>query len=630
MTDPMPMTRSRRLRSWLTCGLSVGLSYLLLPLASAQTEDGVIPLSPASPPVNAPAPMPAPPGPTVAPSPQLSPQLMQGSQLTLNGRNYAVGWGQWQDRNGQMVTGISDVGLMARFGLNLANSNNPSQQPVDWFSDQQLPLPARLGTKGIYRYLEINALAQKFNWQIQAQGNVLQVTTPAARITGLRLGRQAWGDRLVIDLDRPTPWQISRLTNSRNAIAPRELALTLEANIDPKLAAGLRGLPGGGMRGLGIELTPRQTIIKSIIAGHLRPEVSMLANPPRLIVDIRPQVTQNRDILWAPGLRWREQTVSIGSRQYPVTWLEINPRQPGLKLEPIWGETNALVGIQPLATIAQRWQAAAAINGGFFNRDLKLPLGAIRQNGAWISSPILNRGAIGWNAAGEFKVGRLMLQQTLIAGSQRLPLASLDSGFIQKGIARYTPNWGPTYTSRIKTETVITVVNNQVVGQQTTAANTAIPIPNNGYLLVLRDTALPVSPGTNLQIEMSATPTDFEQFPNILGAGPLLLEQGRIVLNAAAEQFGKGLDAQAAPRSGIGQRADGMVLIVTTHNRMGGPGPTLPEWAQIMQRLGVVDGINLDGGSSTALYLGGRLIDRHSVTTTRVQNGIGVFLQPQL
>jgi Phosphodiester glycosidase len=612
MSDPMP--RSRQIRSWLTCCLSVGLSYLLLPLASAQPEDGTIP--PTIPPVSPPAAVPSP-----------SPQLMQGTQLTLNGRNYAVGWGQWQGSNGQIVTGISDVGLMARFGLNLGNSNNPSQQPVDWFSDQQIPLSARLGARGIYRYLEITSLAQQFNWQIQAQGNLLQINTPAARITGLRLGRQAWGERLVIDLDRPTPWQISRLTNSRDAIAPRELALTLEANIDPKLAAGLKASPGGGMRTLGIDLAARQTVIKSTIAGHLRPEVSMLANPPRLIVDIRPQATQNRDILWAPGLRWREQTVSIGARQYPVTWLEVNPRQPGLKLEPIWG--GALVGIQPLASIAQRWQAAAAINGGFFNRDQQLPLGAIRQNGAWISSPILNRGAIGWNEAGEFKVGRLMLQQTLLVGTQRVPLVGLDSGFVQKGIARYTPNWGTTYTPRIKAETVITVVNDQVVGQQLASGNMAIAIPRNGYLLALRDAALPIVPGTTVQIELGTAPADFERFPNILGAGPLLLEQGRIVLNAAAEQFGKGLDAQAAPRSGIGQRADGMVLIVTTHNRMGGPGPTLPEWAQIMQRLGVVDGINLDGGSSTALYLGGRLIDRHSVTTTRVQNGIGVFLQPQ-
>ncbi len=571
------------------------------------------PLPPVSPPT------------TVPPLP--SPQLMQGTQLTLNGRNYAVGWGQWQGNDGQVVTGISDVGLMARFGLNLANTSNPSQQPVDWFSAQQLSLPARLGAKGIYRYLEINSLAQQFNWQMQAQGNVLQINTPAAQITGLRLGRQAWGERLVIDLDRPTPWQISRLTNSRDAIAPRELALSLEATIDPKLAAGLRALPGGGMRTLGIQLTSRQTIIKSTIAGHLRPEVSMLANPPRLIVDIRPQTTQSRDILWAPGLRWREQTVSLGARQYPVTWLEVNPRQPGLKLEPIWGQT--LVGIQPLANIAQRWQVAAAINGGFFNRDQQLPLGAIRQNGAWISSPILNRGAIGWNDAGEFKVGRLMLQQTLLAGGQRVPLVALDSGFVQTGIARYTSNWGATYTPRIKAETVITVVNDQVVGQQLAGNNMAIAIPRNGYLLTLRNAALPLAPGTSVQIELGTTPADFERFPNILGAGPLLLEQGRIVLNAAAEQFGKGLDAQAAPRSGIGQRADGMVLIVTTHNRMGGPGPTLPEWAQIMQRLGVVDGINLDGGSSTALYLGGRLIDRHSVTTTRVQNGIGVFLQPQ-
>jgi exopolysaccharide biosynthesis protein len=50
--------------------------------------------------------------------------------------------------------------------------------------------------------------------------------------------------------------------------------------------------------------------------------------------------------------------------------------------------------------------------------------------------------------------------------------------------------------------------------------------------------------------------------------------------------------------------------------------------AQIMQQLGAVDALNLDGGSSTSLALGGQLIDRSPVTAARVHNGIGIFIAP--
>ena len=64
------------------------------------------------------------------------------------------------------------------------------------------------------------------------------------------------------------------------------------------------------------------------------------------------------------------------------------------------------------------------------------------------------------------------------------------------------------------------------------------------------------------------------------------------------------------------------------HTRVGGSGASLDEMAQIMQSLGATDALNLDGGSSTGLVLGGQLIDRSPVTAARVHNGIGVFVNP--
>jgi exopolysaccharide biosynthesis protein len=52
--------------------------------------------------------------------------------------------------------------------------------------------------------------------------------------------------------------------------------------------------------------------------------------------------------------------------------------------------------------------------------------------------------------------------------------------------------------------------------------------------------------------------------------------------------------------------------------------------AQLMQQMGTVDALNLDGGSSTSLYLGGQLVDRASATAARVHNAIGISLAEPL
>jgi hypothetical protein len=380
--------------------------------------------------------------------------------------------------------------------------------------------------------------------------------------------------------------------------------------------------------------TPNQTQLRLGIPSSLRPRIWSLPNPNRLIVDVRPDSLVDRNILWAPGLRWRSQILNLGAEHFPVVWLAVNPRQPGVRLRPILPDPGTMTGIAPLLQTAGLAQAAAAINGGFFNRNNQLPLGAVRLDGRWLSGPILNRGAIAWNDAGEFRIDRLTLQEPLVTPTgQRLPITHLNSGYIQAGIARYTSDWGPTYTPLSNEEILISVQNTRVIGQQVsaTAGSLAIPIPAEGYLLVLRSNrtaaaSLPV--GTSLRLESTTSPPDFNRYPQTLAGGPLLLQNRQIVLNAAAEQFNPAFVTGKASRSAIGQMADGNVIIVTVHNRLGGGGATLTDIAQIMQQLGSVNALNLDGGSSTTLYLGGQILDRLPQTAARVHNGIGIFVYP--
>lgn len=562
-----------------------------------------------------------------------SASVNQGNQIMLNGRTYPVAWTQWSDPDqpGKLSTGISDSGLNRRFGVDLSSSNNFRQQPVQWFTPKPVSLATRFSKNGAYRYLDISAFARSVNWQVQPQGNVLKIQSPPSRIGQLRVGRQQWGHRLVVDLDRPTPWQMERLTNSRTGKQDREFVLAIDASASTELAKTWKFPINSALKSLKITKAKGRTLLTGVISGTMRPRIWTLTNPNRLVIDIQAGSPEQRSILWAPGILRQERVITLGDKQYPVTWLALNPKSPGLKLQPIWGNRNALVGIHPLLTMAEGAQAAAAINAGFFNRNNQTPLGAIRQNGQWISSPVLNRGVVAWNQQGQLQVGRLNLQQTLsTANGQQLSIASLDSGYPQKGIARYTPTWGSAYEPILKTEKIITVIDDRVVSEQTSSSAKSFAIPRNGYLLVLRSFAVgnALMAGTQIQIQTSTSPTTFNAFPNIIGAGPLLVSNGQVVLNAKAEQFRPPFDTQAAPRSGIGQTADGTIVLAAAHNRVGGPGPTLKEWAVIMQRLGSVNALNLDGGSSTSLYLGGQLLDRHPVTGARVQNGIGVFWQP--
>jgi hypothetical protein len=290
-------------------------------------------------------------------------------------------------------------------------------------------------------------------------------------------------------------------------------------------------------------------------------------------------------------------------------------------------------GTAPLLTLARNQQVSAAINGGFFNRNTQLPLGAIRTNQAWVSGPILNRGAIAWNDQGEFKLGRLALTETVITSTgKRLAINYLNSGYVQKGLARYTPTWGKAYTPLTDNETVYVVQHNQITGQYPLGKAGQLPrsIPMDGYLIIDRGnqispTIFPI--GSTATLTGGPLPAEFDRFPHSLAAGPLLIDQGRIVLNAEAEKFSKAFQQQQASRSAIALDQSGNLLLVAAHNRVGGRGASLNEFALILKQLGAVGALNLDGGSSTGLSLGGQLLDRSPVTAAKVSNALGVFVR---
>ena len=67
------------------------------------------------------------------------------------------------------------------------------------------------------------------------------------------------------------------------------------------------------------------------------------------------------------------------------------------------------------------------------------------------------------------------------------------------------------------------------------------------------------------------------------------------------------------PRTAIGQRADGAVLMLAINGRqLSSMGATYSDLVDIMLEYGAVNAMNLDGGSSTVMYLNGELVNSPS------------------
>jgi hypothetical protein len=580
--------------------------------------------------------------PAVAQAAPLAAVQQQGNTVVINDRSVPAAWVLSTDPTLGTRISLAQPSLQAVLGLEVGSVQSDGTIPIRWYTPgnqlQADTLPVVFTPGSPQSYVDIATLARRDNWTLEYQGTTLYIKTPAATLQSFRLGKQTWGQRLVLDLDRPTPWQLVEEGD--------RWLLDLQAALTP---TAQRWAEQNGLR---VQALQGRSRLVLPVASRSQVQLSSLGGPSRLVLDFQGQAlatpspasvaTSGREVISGadsragadviPGLNWQKTRLRVGNTAFPVNLVSLRLSEPGLKLAPIWSRRgNDLEGTAGLLRTSQEAGAIAAINAGFFNRNTELPLGALRRDGLWYSGPILNRGAIAWDERGNVIMGRLQLQEVLISDNgQRLPLTALNSGYVKAGVARYTPEWGPTYRALTGSEVVLVVRQGQLVERREIQKDgPAVAIPADGYLVVARAANSLVSglqPGSGIQIDQQNQPGNFAAYPNVVGAGPLLLQGGRIVLDARSEGFSPAFVSEQAPRSAVGRRADGSLILVTVHERPGGDGPSLGEMAQAMSLLGAVDALNLDGGSSTSLVLQDRLVNRTPTSAARVHNGLAVLV----
>jgi len=311
-------------------------------------------------------------------------------------------------------------------------------------------------------------------------------------------------------------------------------------------------------------------------------------------------------------------------RKGPLTIhiLEVDPSK--IKILPAHAGEEVLA-LETVSSMAKRFQATAAINGGFFRSQgaySGTSAGVLRIGGEWYSSPRLNRGAIGWRQSEDLQVSqtaidRIALDMALYVDNIRLPINGINQPPTITSAILYTSHFhAATLTSSAFAELSITGDGQCLIHPGPNA------IPADGYVYSLAPItsiampfALPTTCGRpQIVIQTLNHPHDagiWSLLPNIVGGTPVLVTDGQVVQDYAVEHLPDSFAKERHPRTAIGINRQGtwVIAVVDGDNQEYSIGMTIEELAHFMHELGCLHALNLDGGSSSTLVIEGTIVN---------------------
>ncbi len=322
-----------------------------------------------------------------------------------------------------------------------------------------------------------------------------------------------------------------------------------------------------------------------------------------------------------PGVTYEKQVVFTLHGPVGINVLTA-PRPGGLySLQPVLSN-EYVQGAEKLTALEQRISGAtttAGVNGDITAAGGR-PDGFLERNGVLDHDPRTARTSIGVDTTGALHFDRISLYGFWQGAKTRRAFTDLNEPPTSGATTLYTPAWGPTTPPAASSVAVVlqpfpaVTPNTDLVGTSVQVVpGGAATIPPDGAVLVARGAA-----ATTLQNDAPVGQPVHVQFrllpdwaaggvTNGLGGGPLLVQNGKPVFKAGESIPVLDL-ALRKPRTAIGQRADGSIVMITVDGGLPGSGMTNFELGQTLARLGVVTGSALSSGPTAGMAFDGRLL----------------------
>jgi len=309
----------------------------------------------------------------------------------------------------------------------------------------------------------------------------------------------------------------------------------------------------------------------------------------------------------AKGIAHIKKTKYINKKPIKINIVELNTNvNPNLKIKPQLA-SNRLNSKKTVRNIAQKQGATIAINGGYFKPQTGVPLGALMIDRKVLTGEIYNRVGIAIfeeDGVTSFKMDKVDFDIKAYTKSSMVEIDNINQPrMLSTYSLLYTPSWGEMSPVAPKDGYNMLIIGNKI---ERISANPIKFLPNS-YVISAPKKIISKLAKNNKEIYIDIKlQKNLERAKHIIGAGPYLIKDGEIYVDIKEEKFQA--IAGKNPRSAIGYRNDGTFIIVTIDGReKASVGMTLVELANFMKEIGCEYAMNFDGGSSSALYVDGKI-----------------------
>lgn len=324
----------------------------------------------------------------------------------------------------------------------------------------------------------------------------------------------------------------------------------------------------------------------------------------------------------------------IDNRKQEINILEVDPSARGVLIKPVLSH-DLVYGYDYLSAMVKRTGAYAAINAGFF-REYGLPSGMVAVDGKVLTLPT-GKYPVFYISRGKAALGNFALWLKLVTGSSEVKPDKLNLPAATWECAVYTTAYGS--TNRVKGENyTISIQAGEVVSAGFRQEETAIP--ENGMLITVKTEGqgfnedkkikylplLELVKGNTVELSSSGqVPEDLQAYE----CGSWIVKEGNIIIGEKDPWIG--VTTNNDPRTAIGLKKDGTVVMITVDGRQPGysEGMSCRGFGEFLLENGVENAAMLDGGASTEMIVDGKMVGRPSFKGQErpIAGGIAIFLE---
>ena len=444
---------------------------------------------------------------------------------------------------------------------------------------------------------------------------LLSATAYAAPITNMRNSVSPARVRFVLDSEKPVEYKVEQVGKNLVMQLPKSSTKQVNMAVKDNIVRSAQLVPTGR--------NSSQLTINML--KNCQYKVLQYTEPNRLVIDVYRIDLLKQEKALAKGVTYTYIQDEMNGTQIQACLLSVAPNAK-FELRP-FSAAGAYNGRGYLSKEARNRRLKAAVNASYFDTDGWV-IGVTKDKGNFMSMDSTPRSAyvdtgksrlivqdVAYNGVLRFKGGELAIK-----GMNRARISEDVVLFNEYyGKSTKTNQWGREI--KIRDGKVIAVSNK---GNMTIEPGTFVVSAHglaNKYLLK------GIAVGDKVELAQELNVPIANTAPTVVGGGPLILENGKVHVRSREEQMPRDIAVGRAPRTAIGLKKDGTVLVLVVDGRStNSKGLTLQELATYFLRLGARDAVNLDGGGSSVMVINGEIVNKPSDGRERpVSMALGLF-----